>query len=158
MLDWEDVRNLRYGAAPSPPRKGGPKVEAVLPCTRMPTEAILGQMRVLADARAAAFRGRFEEVAEQLAELAAAAPPHGVAPLHHPGAASDAGPDEAPPCWPPDERADVLAALARLSEHVASALEHLRECEKDSAMDPTGSPVGDALRGGGRGGCGESRD
>jgi hypothetical protein len=29
------------------PRKGGPKVERVLPCTRMPTAAILGRVRVL---------------------------------------------------------------------------------------------------------------
>jgi len=56
VLDWEDRRNLVYRDSAAAPRKGGPKVERVLPCTRMPTAAILDLMRVLSDASTAGLQ------------------------------------------------------------------------------------------------------
>ena len=52
----QDRRNLVYSDSAAAPRKGGPKVERVLPCTRMPTAAILGLMRVLSDASTAGLQ------------------------------------------------------------------------------------------------------
>ena len=46
VLDWSDLRRVTY--------KPNGKVDRVLPCARMPTDELLGLMRVLATAAAAA--------------------------------------------------------------------------------------------------------